>query len=120
MSGVLLLYTCAFVVYGAMEVLGLMPQELVSAGFTLPRLFSKYFGDPVSQYSTYLINRTSNSKPVAAHEIFVEFGLHDIPTEAHHHYNLGSSQPSSALLPRNVTGRTTSLCSELFIIVPWL
>ena len=78
MSGVLLLYTCAFVVYGTMEVLGLMPQELVSAGFTLPRLFSKYFGDPVSTVksirNTYLLNGVpvytylpgpcNNSKPV--------------------------------------------------------
>ena len=48
MTGVLLVYTCAFLLYGAMEVLGLMPQELVSAGLTLPRLFAKYLGDPVS------------------------------------------------------------------------
>ena len=49
MTGLLLLYTGAFLLYGVMEVLGLMPQELVSAGLTLPRLFSKYLGDPVSR-----------------------------------------------------------------------
>ena len=48
MTGVLLLYTGAFLLYGVMEVVGLMPQELVSAGLTLPRLFAKYLGDPVS------------------------------------------------------------------------
>ena len=50
MTGVLLLYTGAFLLYGVMEVVGLMPQELVSAGLTLPRLFAKYLGDPVSIY----------------------------------------------------------------------
>ena len=48
MTVALLLYTGVFVLYGVMEVMGLMPQELVSAGLTLPRLFSKYLGDPVS------------------------------------------------------------------------
>ncbi len=43
------LYTAAFIAYGLMDVLGLMPQEISSAGLTLPGLFSKYFGDPVSQ-----------------------------------------------------------------------
>ncbi len=42
------LYTSAFVVYGLMDVLGLMPQEISSAGLTIPQLFSKLFGDSVS------------------------------------------------------------------------
>ena len=54
MTGVLLLYTGAFLLYGVMEVVGLMPQELVSAGLTLPRLFAKYLGDPVSMYCVTL------------------------------------------------------------------
>ena len=41
------LYTAAFVVYGVMEVLGLMPQEIKSAGVTLPAIFAKYYGDQV-------------------------------------------------------------------------
>lgn len=44
----LVLYSAAFIVYGLMDILGLMPQEISSAGITLPGLFSKYFGDPVS------------------------------------------------------------------------
>lgn len=48
MAGVLLLYTGVFLLYGMMDVLGLMPQEIVSAGLTLPGLLSKCFGDPVS------------------------------------------------------------------------
>lgn len=47
----IVLYTAAFVAYGLMDVLGLMPQEISSAGLTLPRLFSKYFGDFVSKTS---------------------------------------------------------------------
>lgn len=49
MTGVLLVYSGAFLLYSVMEVLGLMPQEVVSAGLTLPRLFSTYLGDPVSR-----------------------------------------------------------------------
>ena len=48
MSGATVLYSAAFFIYGLMEVLGLMPQEISSAGITLPGLFAKYFGDPVS------------------------------------------------------------------------
>jgi len=48
MAGGVVLYTCAFVLYGLMDVLGLMPQELRSAGVTLPALFSRYYGDQVS------------------------------------------------------------------------
>ena len=44
----MVLYSAAFLAYGLMDVLGLMPQEISSAGLTLPGLFSKYFGDPVS------------------------------------------------------------------------
>lgn len=43
-----MLYTCAFALYSLMDILGLMPQELRSAGVTLPALFSRYYGDQVS------------------------------------------------------------------------
>ena len=42
------MYSAVFALYGVMEVLGLMPQELISAGLTLPGLFAGYYGDPVS------------------------------------------------------------------------
>jgi len=45
--GVLVVYTGAFLIYSLMEVLGLMPQEIKSAGLTLPALFSKFYGDVV-------------------------------------------------------------------------
>ena len=46
-DGAVVLYTCVFVLYGLMDVLGLMPQELRSAGVTLPALFARYYGDQV-------------------------------------------------------------------------
>ena len=46
-SGILFIYTVGFVVYGVMEVLGLMPQELISFGMTLPGIFGKFYGEPV-------------------------------------------------------------------------
>ena len=49
MDGILIVYTGAFIIYSVMEVLGLMPQEVKSAGITLPGLFSKYYGDPVGE-----------------------------------------------------------------------
>lgn len=56
--GYAVLYTAVFLIYGSMEVLGLMPQELRSAGITLPSLLSRWFGDQVksfnSNYSTTL------------------------------------------------------------------
>ena len=48
-SGYLVMYTFAFVVYGLMEVLGLMPQEIKSAGATLSGLFGALYGDLVCQ-----------------------------------------------------------------------
>lgn len=48
MSGYIAIYTGAFMVYGLMEVLGLMPQEIKSAGVTLTGLFGKYYGNVVS------------------------------------------------------------------------
>ena len=105
MTGVLMLYTGAFLLYGAMEVLGLMPQELVSAGFTLPRLFAKYLGDPVSTCLyvvlllctnyTHLLNRTSH---------FAGSGFLDVPSETYHNHNLCSSLLATDLLHRNVYG----------------
>lgn len=45
MSGYLVVYTGAFIVYGLMEVLGLMPQEIKSAGVTLSGAFGALYGD---------------------------------------------------------------------------
>ncbi len=45
--GYLVIYTLAFMIYGLMEVLGLMPQEITSSGLTLSGIFGKYHGDPV-------------------------------------------------------------------------
>lgn len=42
-----IIYTGAFVVYGLVEVLGLMPQEVKSAGMTLTGIFGKFYGDMV-------------------------------------------------------------------------
>lgn len=46
-SGYVLIYTGAFMLYGFMEVLGLMPQEIKSAGVTLTGLFGCFYGDLV-------------------------------------------------------------------------
>ena len=48
MSGYVVIYTGVFVVYGIMEVLGLMPQEVKSAGVTLTGIFGRFYGDLVS------------------------------------------------------------------------
>ena len=110
MSGVLLLYTGAFLLYGVMEVLGLMPQELVSAGLTLPRLFAKYLGNPVSAcdscYSMHILTGDSGCFR------FVGSGFHDIPSETNHDHNLCASHLAADLLHRNVHGRTTGLSSK--------
>lgn len=46
-SGYVLIYTVAFMLYGLMEVLGLMPQEIKSAGVTLTGVFGSFYGDLV-------------------------------------------------------------------------
>lgn len=50
MSAPVVLYSAVFALYSVMEVLGLMPQEVRSAGVTLPALFSTYYGDQVILY----------------------------------------------------------------------
>ena len=103
--------------------MGLMPQELVSAGLTLPRLFSKYLGDPVSTSTNECIdlyNLMSHPTPSSICTLFTEFGFYDIPTEAHHHSNFYSSELASALLCGNVYGRTTNLhCEFISPQVDW-
>ncbi len=47
MNGAVVLYTAGFLLYGTMEVLGILPQEIRSAGITLAMLFSRYYGDQV-------------------------------------------------------------------------
>lgn len=47
MSAPVVLYSAVFALYSVMEVLGLMPQEVRSAGVTLPALFTTYYGDQV-------------------------------------------------------------------------
>lgn len=46
-GGYFVVYTAFFVVYGIMEVLGLMPQEIKSAGISLPGIFGRFYGDMV-------------------------------------------------------------------------
>lgn len=46
-NGYLVIYTGTFMVYGCMEVLGLMPQEIKSAGATVSGLFGPLCGDLV-------------------------------------------------------------------------
>ena len=53
MDGIIFVYTGGFIVYGLMEVLGLMPQEIKSAGITLSGLFGAFYGDLV--WIQYLI-----------------------------------------------------------------
>ena len=50
MAGYAKIYSAAFALYSMMEVLGLMPQEVRSAGITLTGLFNGYYGDQVSTY----------------------------------------------------------------------
>ena len=47
----LYVYTLVFVGASLMEVMGMIPQEMKSAGITIEALFSKYFGDEVSMYA---------------------------------------------------------------------
>ena len=47
MSGAAVFYSVVFLLYSTMEVLGLMPQEVRSAGITLSALPSRYYGDQV-------------------------------------------------------------------------
>lgn len=53
MAGAWVLYTAVFGLYSLMEVLGLMPQEVRSAGITLPALFSRLYGDQVGIRSLF-------------------------------------------------------------------
>ena len=46
-SQIVALYTVLFTVYSILEVTGALPQEMRSAGLTLPALFSKYYGHEV-------------------------------------------------------------------------
>ena len=46
--GYYIVYTVVFVAYGLMEVLGLMPQEIKSAGATLSGVFGPLYGDLAS------------------------------------------------------------------------
>ena len=47
MSGAAVVYSAVFALYSVMEVLGLLPQEVRSAGVTLPALLKGYYGDEV-------------------------------------------------------------------------
>ena len=49
MAGYAVLYTAVFSLYSVMEVLGLMPQEIRSAGLTLPAVLSSHYGDQVGK-----------------------------------------------------------------------
>ena len=43
-----MLYTLLFVGVAVLEVMGMIPQEIKSAGITIEGMLSKYFGDEVS------------------------------------------------------------------------
>ncbi len=47
MDNVVLLYTLSFVAYSLLEITGTLPQEIISAGLSLPSFFKKYYGDEV-------------------------------------------------------------------------
>ena len=57
----MVLYSVVFVLYSVMEVLGLMPQEVRSAGITLPALFANYYGDQVLAISIHVYCTPSSS-----------------------------------------------------------
>jgi hypothetical protein len=61
MAGPALLYSAVFGLYCLMEVLGLMPQEVRSAGLTLPALFSSLYGDQSVDFVGYHVRRTTVS-----------------------------------------------------------
>ena len=64
MSGYRMVYTAVFSLYSLMEVVGLMPQEIHSAGITLPSLFSSYYGDQVWRYLNDTRHSLSTGAPV--------------------------------------------------------
>jgi len=47
-------YTLFFIGAALLEVMGMIPQEMKSAGITIEALFSKYFGDEVSRALIYV------------------------------------------------------------------
>ena len=51
-SQLVTLYTILFVVYSILEITGALPQEMRSAGITLPALFSGYYGHEVARSAT--------------------------------------------------------------------
>ena len=55
MDNLVLLYTVAFIAYCVLEVTGALPQEIISAGLSLPSLFKKYYGDEVELYIIIMI-----------------------------------------------------------------
>ncbi|XP_065916833.1 E3 ubiquitin-protein ligase TM129-like isoform X2 [Dysidea avara] len=52
-------YTLLFIGAALMEVMGMIPQEMKSAGITIEALFSKYFGDEDMHFIYYHIRRTT-------------------------------------------------------------
>ena len=45
-----MLYTLLFVGVAALEVMGMIPQEIRSSGITVEGILSKYFGDEVRRH----------------------------------------------------------------------
>lgn len=56
-----LLFTIFFVFYSILEITGAQPQEIRSAGLTLPALFSKYYGHEEVDFVRYHMKRTTAS-----------------------------------------------------------
>lgn len=47
MENAVLVYTVLFLAYSVLEITGALPQEVISAGLSLPSIFKKYYGDEV-------------------------------------------------------------------------
>ena len=52
-----MVYSAVFALYSVMEVLGLLPQEVRSAGVTLPALLKGYYGDEVCIQSQHTLRK---------------------------------------------------------------
>jgi hypothetical protein len=109
MSGVgyLVVYTGAFVVYGLMEVLGLMPQEIKSAGVTLSGILGPLYGDLVSNVCMV---------DVVIIFALVEPKLHNVSSKTHSNYGIGSHISAFALLHWIIICGSNLFCGEILQI----
>ena len=96
MNGLLILYTAGFIAYGLMELLGLMPQEMKSAGLTLPGIFDRLYGDPVClmQYAYYCFGYNS----YLPFMFEIEFEFCHVSSKTKYNNSTGPLIPSNFLL----------------------